>query len=69
MLIVGRPVVALFRTQPGTPMRCSFGLVRWAVEMSAWIMAVATVFPGGGYRHRLGINARTLGLPDPGGGC
>ena len=47
MLVVGQPVVDLFRPRPGMPRRCSFGWVCWAVAMSAWILAVATIFHGG----------------------
>ena len=65
ILVVGWPFVALFCPQPGTLRRCTFGWVRWAVGMSAWVIAVATVFPGGGYRHQCGVHEKTLGLPDP----
>ena len=53
MLVVGQPVMALFCPWPGTPRRCSFGWVHWTVAMSAWIMAVAAVLPGEGYRYFL----------------
>ena len=68
MLVVIQPVVALFRLRPGAPTGYSFGRVHWAVAMSACIMAVVMVHPRGRWRL-LGINERTLGLPDPRGGC
>ena len=68
MLVVRQPVMDLFRPQPGAPSGCSLGWVRWAVAMSAWIMAVATVLPRGGCRL-LVVDERTLGLPAPGGAC
>ena len=69
MLVVVQPIMALLCPQPGAPKRYSFDWVCWAVGMSAWILAVATVFLGGGCRHRSGVDERTLGRPDPGGGC
>ena len=68
MLGVGQPAVALFRSWPGEPRGCSFGWVRWDVGMSAWILAVATVFLGGGCRHQSRVDERNLFLPDPRGG-
>ena len=50
MLVVGRPVVALFHPRPGASRRCSFGWICWPMAMSAWIMAVAMVHPRGGCR-------------------
>ena len=64
MLVVGQSVMVLFCSRPGTPKRYSFNWVYWAVTMSAWIMAVATVFPGGGCRL-LRVDVRILDLPDP----
>uniref|UniRef100_UPI00358F83A1 ferric-chelate reductase 1 n=1 Tax=Myxine glutinosa TaxID=7769 RepID=UPI00358F83A1 len=57
ILVVIQPIMALFRPHPGTPKRYIFNWVHWAVGMSAWILAVATVF--------LGVDVRTLDLPDP----
>uniref|UniRef100_A0A8C4RAZ0 Cytochrome b561 domain-containing protein n=1 Tax=Eptatretus burgeri TaxID=7764 RepID=A0A8C4RAZ0_EPTBU len=71
VLVVIQPIMALFRPHPEAPkvlhlvmkmsLLCSrryiFNWVHWAVGMSAWILAVATVF--------LGVDVRTLDLPDP----
>ena len=35
MLVVGQPVMALFRPRPSAPRRCSLGWVHWAVALSA----------------------------------
>lgn len=57
VLVVIQPIMALFRPHPEAPKRYIFNWVHWAVGMSAWILAVATVF--------LGVDVRTLDLPDP----
>ena len=48
---VCQPVMAFFCPWPGAPRRNSLGWVRWDMEMSVCILAVATVIPGGEYRH------------------
>ena len=66
ILVVIQPIMALLHPKPGAPKRYNFNWVHLAVGMSAWIIAVATVFPGGGCRL-MGASERNLGLPDPGG--